>query len=92
MEPDHIRQLAEKSDLDNLLQLRNLLLYVLAISGFFRSSEYCEIRSSHIAFSKGYVSVKVEKGETDQLREEGKRKKLVSANKRIAYTTYRGGV
>ena len=46
LEPDYIRQFAEKSDLDNLLQLRNLLLYVLAFSGFFRSSELCEIRTT----------------------------------------------
>ena len=30
LEPDHIRHLAEKLDLDNLPQVRNLRLYVLA--------------------------------------------------------------
>jgi len=39
LEAEHLRKLAEKTDLHDLLQLRNLVMFVLAFSGFFRFSE-----------------------------------------------------
>ena len=65
---EHMRQLIERTDLNDLLQLRNLL-FVLAFSGFFRFSELSLIRAKHIKFSNGFISVFIEKIKADQLRE-----------------------
>ena len=40
----------EGADLSNVLQLRNVCLYVLSYLGFFRSEEVRNIRMSHIRF------------------------------------------
>ena len=39
----HLKQLTERTDCGNLLQLRSLglVMFVLAFSGFFRSTELC---------------------------------------------------
>ena len=37
--PDMIRKLVEKSNLDNLLELRNVCVFILAFAGFFRIEE-----------------------------------------------------
>ena len=39
LEAEHLRKLAEKTDLHDLLQLHNLVMFVLAFSSFFRFSE-----------------------------------------------------
>lgn len=44
------KQEEEGADLSNVLQLRNVCLYVLSYLGFFRSEEVRNIRMSHIRF------------------------------------------
>lgn len=46
----HLKQLADRTDFSNLLQLRSLVMFVLAFSGFFNSSELCLIRGKHFQF------------------------------------------
>ena len=64
-----LKDVVEKADLSNILQLRNVCLYVLAYAGFFRSEEVLHIRMNHICFREGYMIMKVEKSKTDQLRQ-----------------------
>ena len=60
----------EGADLSNILQLRNVCLYVLALyAGFFRSEEVLNIKLNHIYFHEGYMTIKVEKSKADQLRQ-----------------------
>lgn len=61
LEVTHLKQLAERTDFDNLLQFRSLVMFVLAFSGFFRSSELCLTRSKHVQFSSSYFSIFTEK-------------------------------
>ena len=42
LEVTHLKQLVERTDFGNLLQLGSLVMFVLAFSGFFRSSELCQ--------------------------------------------------
>ena len=72
----HLKQLADRADFDNLLRLRSLVMFVLAFSSFLRSSELCLMRSRHVQFSLGYVTIFIEKNKTNQLRE---RRSVVNA-------------
>ena len=65
----HLKQLSEKTDFDILLQLRSLVMFILAFSDFFRSSELCLIRSGHVQFSSDHVTILIEKSKIYQLRE-----------------------
>ena len=69
LEAEHLRQLMARTGLNDLLQLRNLPMFVLTFSGFLRFSELSLIRAKHIMFSNGFVSVFIEKGKAVQLRE-----------------------
>ena len=69
LEVTHLKQLAENTDFDNLLKLRSLVMFVLAFSGFLKKLELCLIRSKHVQFSSGYVTIFIENSKTDQLRE-----------------------
>ncbi|CAH3186559.1 unnamed protein product [Porites lobata] len=69
LEAEHLRQLMERTDMNDLLQLRNLVMFVLAFSGFLRFSELSLIRAKDIKFSNGFISVFIEKSKADQLRE-----------------------
>ena len=40
LEVIHLKQLAEKTDFDNLLQLRSLVMFILAFSGFSEVQNY----------------------------------------------------
>ena len=64
-----IKDIISAADLSNTLQLRNICLYVLCYAGFFRSEEITSIRQNHITFHDGYMTIKVEKSKTDQLRQ-----------------------
>ena len=55
IEVTRLKQLAERTDFDNLLQLRSVVMFVLTFSGFFRSSELCLTRSKHAQFSSSYA-------------------------------------
>ena len=61
LEAEHLRQLMERTDLNDLLQLHNLVMFVLAFSGFLRFSELSLIHA--------FISVFIEKSKADQLRE-----------------------
>ena len=69
LEVTHLKQLAERTDFGNILHLRSLVMFVLAFSGFFRSSELCLICIKHVQFFSSYVTIFIEKSKTDQLRE-----------------------
>ena len=64
-----LKVLAAETNLQDLLQLRNLVMFILAFSGFLRSSELCVIRGRDVQFGEGYVKISVEKSKTDQVRE-----------------------
>ena len=57
------------ADLSNVLELRNVCLYVLSYAVFFRIEEVLNIRVSNIRFYEGFMIIKVDKSKTDQLRQ-----------------------
>ena len=66
--PDMIRKLVDISNLDNLLELRNVCIFLLAYAGFFRIEEVLHIKYGDISFHSGYVVINLEVSKTDQLR------------------------
>ena len=64
-----LKDIVNNADLSNTLQLRNVCLYVLSYAGFFRSEEVVSIRRNLITFHEGYMTIKVEKSKSDQLRQ-----------------------
>ena len=69
LEAGHLRKLMDRTDMNDLLQLRNLVMFVLPFSGFLRFSELSLIRAKDIKFSEGFISIFIEKSKADQLRE-----------------------
>lgn len=69
LDAHHLMILAAETNLEDLLQLRNLVMFILAFSGFLRSSELCVMRSRDVQFNEGYITISIEKSKTDQLRE-----------------------
>ena len=69
LEAGHLRKLIDSTDMNDLLQLRNLEMFVLASSGFLRFSELSLFRAKDIKFSEGFISIFIEKSKTNQLRE-----------------------
>ncbi|CAH3193189.1 unnamed protein product, partial [Porites evermanni] len=61
--------IVEGADLSNVLQLRNVCLYMLSFAGFFRSEEVLNINMSNIRFFEGFMIIKVDKSKTDQFRQ-----------------------
>ena len=57
LEAEHLRQLMERNDLNDLLQLRNLVMLVLAFSGSRGFSELSLIRVKDVKFSNSFISV-----------------------------------
>ena len=68
LDAQHLKHLAAETNLEDLLQLRNLVMFILAFSGFLRSSELCVIRSRDVQFNEGYLTISIEKSKKDQLR------------------------
>ena len=66
--PDKIRKLVGISNLDNLLELRNVCSFLLPPAGFFRIEEVLHIKYGDISFHSGYVTINLEVSKTDQLR------------------------
>jgi len=66
--PEMIKKLVEDSDLDNLLELRNVCIFLLAFAGFFRIEEVLRIKYGDISFHSGYVAINLDISKTDQLR------------------------
>ena len=56
------------SNLDNLLELRNVCIFLLAYAEFFRIEEVLHIKYGDISFHSGYVISNLEVSKTDQLR------------------------
>ena len=69
LDAHHLKLLAAETNIEDLLQLQNLVMFILAFSGFLRSSELCVILSRNVQFNEGYVTFSIEKSKTDQLRE-----------------------
>ena len=63
-----IRKLVDNSNFDNLLELRNVCIFILAYAGFFRIQEILHIKYGDIHFNSGYVVIIVDISKTDQLR------------------------
>ena len=66
--PDMIKKLVETSNLDNLLTLRNVCIFLLAFVGFFRIEEVLHFKYGDIAFHDTYAAFKVDRSKIDQLR------------------------
>ena len=69
LQAEHPRRLTEKTDTNDLLQPCNLVMFVLAFSGFLRFLELSLIHPKDIKFGERFISVFIEKGKADQLRE-----------------------
>ena len=70
MRAHHLKLLAAETNLEDLLQLRNLVMFIHAFSGFLRSSELCVIRSGRdVQFNEGYGKINIEKSKTNQMGE-----------------------
>ena len=69
LDVNHLKLLAADSNLEDFLQLRNLVMFILAFSDFLRSSELCAIRGKDVQFNEGFIAINIEKSKTDQLRE-----------------------
>ena len=63
-----IRKLVNNSNFDNLLELRNVCIFILAYAGFFRIQEVLHIKYGDIHVNSGYVVINVDVSKTDQLR------------------------
>ena len=59
--PDMIKKLVEASNLDNLLDLSNVCIFLLAFAGFLRIEEVFHIKYRDIAFHDTYVAIKVDR-------------------------------
>jgi len=69
LDAHHLKLLAAETNLEDLPQLRNLVMFILAFSSFLRSSELYVIHSRDVQLNKGYLTISLEKSKTDQLRE-----------------------
>ena len=65
---DMIGTLVSASNLSNLLELRNVCIFVLAFAGFFRINEVLHIKYGDVRFRSGYVAIDVTSSKTNQLR------------------------
>lgn len=57
LETEHLKGLVEKTDTNDLLQPRNLVMFVLAFSDFLRFLEFSLIRPKDIMFGERFISV-----------------------------------
>ena len=60
--------LVSASNLSNLLELRNVCIFVLAFAGIFKINEVLHIKYGDVRFRSGYVAIDVSSIKTDQLR------------------------
>ena len=65
---DLIREIVSRAHLDNPVDLRNVTMYVLCFTGFFRFDDISRVRRSDIAFHEGFIVIQVQKSKNDQLR------------------------
>jgi integrase len=64
-----LKDVCVQSNLDDLVQLRNVVMFVLSFAGFLRSSEVIQLKSGEVRFSEGFVTLVIRKSKTDQLRD-----------------------
>ena len=65
---DMIGTLVSASNLSNLLELRNVCIFVLAFAGIFMINEVLNIKYRDVRFRSDYVAIDVTGSKTDQLR------------------------
>ena len=65
---DLIRKIVSQANLDKPVVLRNVTMYVLCFTGFFRFDDISRVRRSAISFHKGFMVIQVQKSKNDQLR------------------------
>ena len=65
---DLILKIVCRANLDNPVDLRNVTMYVLSFSGFFRFDDISRVRRSDISFKEGFMVIHVHKSKNDQLR------------------------
>ena len=63
-----IKSFVNRSNLENLLDLRNLCIFLLAYTRYFRIEEVLHIKYGDICFHDNYVAINVVKSKTDQFR------------------------
>jgi len=69
LDVEFLKRACAQADLDKLLDLRNILMFVLSFAGFLRSSEVLALKSGDLELSEGFVSLTIRESKTDQLRD-----------------------
>ena len=64
---DLIREIVSQANLDNPVNLRNVTMYVLCFTVFFRFEDISRLKRSDIAFHEGFMVIQVQKSKNDQL-------------------------
>ena len=65
---DLIHKIVSHANLDNPVDLRNVTMYVLYFTAFFRFDDISRVRRSDISFHVGFTVIQVHKSKNDQLR------------------------
>ena len=65
---DLIRKIVSQANLDNPVDLRNVTMYVLCFTGFFRFDDISRVRRGDMSFHEGFMVIQVQKSKNDQLR------------------------
>ena len=66
--PDFIHKIVSHANLDNPVELRNVTMYVLCFTGFFRFDDIFRIRRCDLSFHQGFMVIQMHKSKNDQLR------------------------
>ena len=64
---DLFREIVSQANLDNPVDLRNITMYVLCFTVFFRFDDISRVRSD-MAFHERFMVIQVQKSKNDQLR------------------------
>jgi integrase len=68
-EREHIQQLIRGMECNNLTDIRNTLIIVIAYFAFLRVDELRHVRSTHLIISHDHVKIAIPKSKCDQLRQ-----------------------
>ena len=66
---EHLNGIIAKSNLENVVHLRNICMYTLAFSALLRFDDLIRIRRSDLQFNEGFLRIIITKSKNDQLRE-----------------------
>ena len=69
LDVEFLKRACAQADLDKLLDLRNILTFVLSFASFLRSSEVLGLKSGDLELSESFVSLTIHESRTDQLRD-----------------------